>query len=47
MMWFAALFAVLVFLGLRRPEHAFSSHLLLLVVAACGLLGSFFFSLGR
>jgi hypothetical protein len=45
--WFVALFAALVVIGLRRPEHGFSSHLLVLVVATTALLGSFFFSLGR
>lgn len=45
--WFLGLFAALVLIGLRRSEHALSSHLLVLVVVTTALLGSFFFSLGR
>jgi hypothetical protein len=45
--WFLGLFAALVLIGLRRGEHALSSHLLVLVVVTTALLGSFFLSLGR
>jgi hypothetical protein len=45
--WFVTLFASLVVIGLRRTEHGFSSHLLVLVATTTALLGSFFFSLGR
>jgi hypothetical protein len=45
--WFAALFAAFVVIGLRRAQHGFSSHLLLAIFATTALLGSFVFSLGR